>query len=93
MLMRVLMRTLRKSMVLGLAGLGAYKAWELASDRIGGIRDHAARVKGQLAPVVRDAEGDVVEASRLAVASVAEAVGELALDVPDASGRPSSQTG
>lgn len=92
MLTRMLMRTLRTSIVLGLAGLGAYKLWELVSDRMGSVRHEAARVKDQLEPVVRQAEADVVDASRLAVASVAEAVSEVALDVPDASAPPSSRT-
>jgi hypothetical protein len=88
--MRLLTRMLRKTIVLGLAGLGAYKAWELVSANFDGARKRAARVTGRLESVVRQAETEMkdashdaattlLDASRIAVAEVAETVADVAL--------------
>jgi hypothetical protein len=86
----LLFKLLRKMVILGLAGFGAYKAWELVSARAVPVRDHAARVGNRLVSVVQQAESDVkdashdavgsvVDASRIAVAEVADAVADSAL--------------
>ena len=87
---RMLTKALRKTMLLGFAALGVYKAWEIANDNLGIAREKATRMKSRLEPAVRQAETDVkdashdaaesvIDASRIAVASVAEAVSDAAL--------------
>jgi hypothetical protein len=88
--MRLLAKVLRKAIVLGFAGFGAYKAWELLSTNSTRARDGALRLKDRLGTAVRQAESDVkgasheaaetvIDASRIAVAEVAEAVADAAL--------------
>jgi hypothetical protein len=88
--MYMLTKLLRKTLVLGFAGLGAYKAWEIARGGLNPAREKAARVRDRLAPAMRQAETDVMgashdaaetvlDASRIAVAEVAEAVADAAL--------------
>jgi hypothetical protein len=92
---------------LGSRGLGIYKAWEIANTNLGIAREQASRVKKRLEPAIRQAEADVknasheaaetvLDTSRIAVASVAEAVGDVALSGAgtDATtpAEPSSQT-
>ena len=101
--MRLLTRLLRKTIVLGLAGLGAYKAWEIASANWNPARDRAVRAKNRLGAVVRQAETEVKDAardaadsvldsSRIAVAEVADAVAEVALGESEPTTAPTSQT-
>jgi hypothetical protein len=103
----MLMRVMRKTIVLGFAGLGIYKAWEIANANLGIAHKQASRVKTRLEPAIRQAEADVknasheaaetvLDASRIAVASVAEAVGDVALGgagtEATTAAEPSSQT-
>jgi hypothetical protein len=87
---RMLTKALRKTIVMGLAALGVYKAWELANENFGIAHEKATRMRSRLEPAVRQAEADVkdashdaaetvLDASRIAVASVAEAVADAAL--------------
>ena len=104
---RMLTKALRKTMLLGFAALGVYKAWEIANDNFGIAREKATRMKSRLEPAVRQAETDVkdashdaaesvIDASRIAVASVAEAVSDAALGGSSNDGRaprqPSTRT-
>jgi hypothetical protein len=63
------MRMIRKLVVLGLAGLGLYKAWELASAKLIDVRQRADDAKARLEPALHDtadtiqAAADDVEAS------------------------------
>jgi hypothetical protein len=83
--MRLLAKACRKAIV-----LGAYKAWELLSANSSRVRDQVHSTKSRLGTAVRRAEGDVkdashdadesvIDASRIAVAEVAEAVADAAL--------------
>ena len=90
--MRVLTRMLRKTIVLGLAGLGLYKAYELASANMQTARDKADRVKQRVRPAVQDAETEVIDASRNAVANVADAVADAARDESTTPAQPSFRT-
>lgn len=86
--MRVLTRLLRKTIVLGLAGLGAYKAWEIASAYMQPAKEKAQGVKD----ASRDAADSMVETSRLAVAEVAESVADAALGGSTPAAPSSAQT-
>ena len=88
--MRLFFKMSRKAVVLGFAGLGLYKAWELFSANSTRAREQLLRAKSTLGSAVRQAEGDVkgasrdaagtvLDASRIAVAEVAEAVADAAL--------------
>lgn len=70
------MRMLRKAVVLGFAGLGVYKAWELASANFDVARDRANRVKSRIEPALVEAEGNL----KAAVDTVSEAVSDAAAD-------------
>ena len=53
------MRMIRKLVVLGLAGLGLYKAWELANGKLIDVRQRAEDAKARLEPALRDTENTV----------------------------------
>ena len=102
--MRLLTKLFRKTIVLGLAVLGVYKAWELVSANWNPAHDRAVRAKNRVGAVVRQAETEVkdasrdaadsvLDASRIAVAEVAEAVAEVALGESETTtAEPSSRT-
>jgi hypothetical protein len=100
--MRLLTKVSRKLVVFGFAGLGVYKAWELLSANSSGAREQALRVKSRVGGAVRQAESDVkdasqdaaesvLDASRVAVAEVAEAVADAALGGSPAEPAPASR--
>ncbi len=79
------MRLLRKTIVVGFAGLGLYKAWELLSPMLSSAKDKTLSVRDQVEPAVRqaadtvqgashDAAGSLVDASRQAAGTVTDAV-------------------
>jgi hypothetical protein len=70
------MRILRKAVVLGFAGLGVYKAWELVNANLDIAKDKANRVRGKLEPAIVEAEGNL----KAAVDTVAEAVNDAATE-------------
>jgi hypothetical protein len=70
------MRILRKAIVLGFAGLGVYKAWELANENLESLRGRANRARNRLEPALAEAEADV----KAAVDTVTEAVNDVAAD-------------
>ena len=76
------MRILRKAIVLGFAGLGAYKAWELANENLETIRERANRARNRLQPALSEAEGDV----KAAVDTMTEAVTDVASDTEPTQG-------
>jgi Tfp pilus assembly protein PilX len=80
------MRFLRKTVILGLAGLGAYRAWELLSPKLDMARDQAMQAKDRLEPALRDAKRSVEDASRDAASSLATASKEAADSVAGAAG-------
>jgi hypothetical protein len=88
--MRFLARVSRKAIVLSLAGLGLYKAWEMALSKSNRLCEQAAGASNRVRSAVRQAEADVaaashqaagtvIDASRIAVAEVAEVVADTAL--------------
>ncbi len=80
------MRILRKTIILALAGLGAYRAWELLSPKLDMARDQATQVKDRIEPAVRDAKRSVEEASRDAASTIAGASKQAVGQVADATG-------
>jgi hypothetical protein len=78
------MRFLRKTVILGLAGLGAYRVWELLIPKLDLARDQAMQAKDRIEPALRDAKRSVEDASRDAASSLAGASKEAAGSVADA---------
>jgi Tfp pilus assembly protein PilX len=78
------MRFLRKTVILGLAGLGAYRVWELLSPKFDMARDQAMQAKDRIEPALRDAKHSVEDATRDAASSLADASKEAAGSVADA---------
>jgi hypothetical protein len=76
------MRILRKAIVLGFAGLGVYKAWELANENLERVRERATRARNRLQPALAEAEGDV----KAAVDTMSEAVSDVASDTQPTQG-------
>jgi hypothetical protein len=70
------MRVLRKAIVLGFAGLGVYKAWELANENIETVKERANRARNRLEPALAEAEDNV----KAAVDTVTDAVSDVASD-------------
>jgi hypothetical protein len=78
------MRLLRKTIILALAGFGAYRAWELLAPKVDIARDHAAQARDRIEPAVRNAKRSVEEASRDAASSLAGASKDAVNSVADA---------
>jgi len=72
------MRILRKAVVLGFAGLGVYKAWELASANIDTLKERTNLARKRIEPALVEAEANVEASVKEAVASVADAVNDAA---------------
>ena len=78
------MRLLRKTIVLGLAGLGLYKAWEMLGPVLGLAKDTGAQVRDQVEPTLREATDTVRSATHDAADTVADASHDAAGTVADA---------
>ncbi|MBV8951913.1 MAG: hypothetical protein JOZ99_13630 [Actinobacteria bacterium] len=78
------MRFLRKTIILALAGLGAYRAWELLGPKLNTARDQAAQARDRIEPALRDAKRSVEDASRDAASTVAGASKQAAGSLADA---------
>jgi ElaB/YqjD/DUF883 family membrane-anchored ribosome-binding protein len=78
------MRLLRKTIILALAGFGAYRAWELLAPKVDMARDQAAQAKERIEPALRNAKRSVEEASRDAASSTAAASKDVVSSVADA---------
>jgi hypothetical protein len=78
------MRLLRKTIVLGLAGLGLYKAWEVLGPVLGLAKDTGAQVRDRVEPALREATDTVRSATRDAADTVAGASRDAAGTVVDA---------
>jgi hypothetical protein len=63
-------RTLRKTVVLGLAALGLYKAWELIKARTSAAQERVGEGGGKVLPVLREATRSIRSASREAAETV-----------------------
>lgn len=75
------MRILRKTIVLALAALGAYKAWEFLGPKVAQARGSAATVRDRVEPALEDAKDRLGSASRGAVDSVVDVTKDVAKDV------------
>ena len=64
------MRVIRKFVVLAFAGLGIYKAWELASAQFAVVRQRAADAKARIEPALHETEDTVHAASGEVSASI-----------------------
>ena len=73
------MALVRKVVILALAGLGVYKAWEIASAKLAETRERAADAKARIEPALRDTE-DTVHA---AVEDVSASIHDLSHTVAD----------
>jgi hypothetical protein len=82
------MRVLRKAIVLGFAGLGVYKAWELANENLETVRERANRARNRLEPALVEAEGNV----KAAVDTMTDAVSDVASDTEPTRGTIHSAT-
>ena len=71
--MRLVTKLLPKTIVLGLAGLGVYKAWEMVSSNLNPAREQATRGRSRVVGAVRQAETDVKDASHDAAETVLDA--------------------
>ncbi len=78
------MRFLRKTVILALAGFGAYQLYEMLSPKLDTARDQMTQAKERIEPALRDASRSVQEASREAASSVAGASKEAMSNVADA---------
>ena len=94
------MRFLGKAIVVGFAALGAYRAWELLSPKIGIAKTRTSDARDRLEPALRDAADTVRTASREAIVSVAdasvdvaEAVGQAVVDLGDVEVATDAATG
>jgi hypothetical protein len=76
------MHVLRKTIVLGFAGLGVYKAWELANENLDIVRERAGRARKRLEPALAEAEDNV----KAAVDTVTDAVSDVASDTEPTQG-------
>jgi hypothetical protein len=74
------MALVRKVVVLGLAALGLYKAWEIASVKLAEMRERAADAKARIEPALRETE-DTVHA---AAEDVSASIHDLSQTVADA---------
>jgi len=72
------MRFLLKLVVLGLAGLGAYRLWELLEPRVSVARQRAADARDTLEPAIRDAADTLQTATKEAADVITEPSGEPA---------------
>src|SRR4051812_42664625 len=61
---RMTMRSMLKLAVLGFAGLGIYRAWELAGPKVSEVRGRAEGAREKLEPAVRDAVDTVQTAAK-----------------------------
>jgi hypothetical protein len=71
------MRILRKAIVLGFAGLGVYKAWELTTANLDLVRERTNIARKRIEPALVEAESNLKDA----VTTVADAVNDAADDV------------
>jgi hypothetical protein len=80
------MRFLVKLIVLGFAGLGVYKAWEVLGPKVSEARDRAEGARDALEPAIRDAADTLHNATREAAETITEGTPDPAEPAPDAFG-------
>ena len=58
------MRFMIRLIVLGFAGLGMYKAWEMLEPKVSEARDRAAGARDRIEPAIRDAADTLQSATK-----------------------------
>ena len=64
------MALVRKIVILALAGLGVYKAWEIGSAKLSEMRQRAVDAKARIEPALRETEDAVHAAAEDVSASI-----------------------
>jgi hypothetical protein len=77
------MRFLAKLIVLGFAGLGVYKAWEMLGPKVTEGRDRAEGARDRLEPAIRDAAGTLQTATREAAETITDGSRDAGHPAPD----------
>jgi len=77
------MRFLTKLVVLGFAGLGVYKAWEMIGPRVSEARQRAEDARDTLEPAIRDAAETLQTATKEAAETITEGSPDAGAPVPD----------
>ncbi len=72
------MRFLLRLVVLGFAGLGMYKAWELMEPKITDMRQRAAGAREKIEPALRDAADTLQTATKDAAETITDATRDAA---------------
>lgn len=72
--------------MLGFAGFGMYRAWELAGPKVAAARSRAAGARDRIEPAFRDATDTLQNAAKGAVEEMTEAPRDVEHAVPDAFG-------
>ena len=86
------MRIVRKVVVLAFAGLGMYKAWEIADAKLAEIRRRGADAKARIEPALRDTEETVATAAEDVSASIHELSHTVADSIATATSTPSADS-
>ena len=84
----IIMRVIRKTIILALAGLGLYKAWEIANEQLGEARRRTTAAKARIEPAVRQTEATVQAAADDVSASVHDLSHTIADTIATATGSP-----
>jgi hypothetical protein len=77
------MRFLTKLVVLGFAGLGVYKAWEMLGPRVTEARQRAEDARDRLEPAIRDAAETLQTATKEAAETITEGSPDAGEPAPD----------
>ena len=84
------MRIIRKTVVLALAGLGVYKAWEIVNANLPEARRRAGNAKARIEPALHDTEDTIQTATEDVSASIHDLSQTVADTVASAGSSPSS---
>lgn len=74
------MRFLVRLIVLGFAGFGMYKTWELIAPKVSDVRQRAEGARGKIEPAIRDAADTLQTATKDAAETITEASREATSD-------------
>jgi len=82
------MRFLVKLVVLGFAGLGVYKAWELLGPKVSEVQQSAAGARDKIEPAIRDAADTIQSATKEAADTISDAASSAVSDDVNVSAQP-----
>jgi hypothetical protein len=86
------MRFLARLIVLGFAGLGMYRTWELVGPKVSEARQRAAGARDRMEPAIRDAADTLQQATHDAADEITEGRHPVDQVAPDAFGRAVEET-